>query len=317
MTLGGVTASNGIVDLLATGAASDITLGANITATNTGLTAAQPGIRAVAGRDVLVGSTTSLTTLGSGGITLQAARDVNLKVNDGGNNASANSIQAVGNLVVTATGGQIVKTDGNALSLDAANVALNASTTIGAFDGTITATAGNVALNANGAVAFTAINAAGSTGSIAITSNAASISGGTLSAGQDVTLTLNAGSGVALGAITAGTGGNGSIAITNSGASDITLNGNLQTTRSGLADNVAAISVTSGRDILLASTTSLVTNTSGAIRLNAAGAINLKVNDGGNNASANSIQAAGNLDITAGTSISRTDGNGVNLSGKA
>ena len=31
MTLGGVTASNGIVDLLATGAASDITLGANIT----------------------------------------------------------------------------------------------------------------------------------------------------------------------------------------------------------------------------------------------------------------------------------------------
>jgi hypothetical protein len=72
MTLGGVTASNGIVDLLATGAASDITLGASITATNTGLTAAQPGIRAVAGRDVLLSSTTGLTTLGSGGITLQA-----------------------------------------------------------------------------------------------------------------------------------------------------------------------------------------------------------------------------------------------------
>ena len=111
MNLGGVTASNGIVDLLATGATSDITLGASISATNSGLTVAQPGIRAVAGRDLLLASTTGLTTLGSGGITLQAARDVNLKVNDGGNNGSANSIQAVGNLDITAGSGQTPPND--------------------------------------------------------------------------------------------------------------------------------------------------------------------------------------------------------------
>ena len=57
---------------------------------------------------------------------------------------------------------------------------------------------------------------------------------------------------------------------------------NLATLRNWPA-SLAAIDIASGRDILLASTTSLTTPASGAIRLTAAGAINLKVNDGGNN----------------------------------
>jgi hypothetical protein len=109
----------------------------------------------------------------------------------------------------------------------------------------------------------------------------------------------------------------GVLALSSGTGQDITLGGSLQATRSGLADNVAAIDIASGRDILLASTTSLTTPASGAIRLTAAGAINLKVNDGGNNGASNSLAAAGNLDLSAGTAISRTDGNAVLLSGKA
>ncbi|MBL8338153.1 MAG: hypothetical protein JNM97_15400, partial [Rhodoferax sp.] len=134
ISLGTVNAGNGIVDLHATGAASDITLGGSVTATNTGLTATQPGIRAVAGRDLLLASTTDLTTLGSGGITLQAGRDVNLKVNDGGNNGASNSLQAVGNLDITAGSG-ILQTDGNAVTATGANIGLayasSLSSTIG------------------------------------------------------------------------------------------------------------------------------------------------------------------------------------------
>jgi hypothetical protein len=308
--------TNGTIRLATLGL-NDMTLTGSLQATNSGLANALPAITVTSGRDIRIASTASLTTVTSGAISLVAGRDVNLKVSDGGASGANNTIAAVGNLNVTANSGQIVKTDGDPLSLSAANIALSAGTSIGAFDGAITASAGNVALNANGAVAFTAINAAGPTGSININSTAASITGGTLSAGRDVLLGLSTGSGISVGSITAGSGGNGTIAITNSGASDITLNGSLQATNTGLADNAPAISIVSGRDILLASTTDLVANTSGAIVLNAAGAVNLKVDDGGGSGANNAISAAGNLAITAGTSISRTDGNIVNLAGKA
>jgi len=137
-----------VIALTATGAASDISLTGAVSATNSGLTAVQPGINVTAGRDILITSTANLSTTTSGGIRLQAARDVDLKVNDGGANSVLNSINAVGNLDILATSGQIRRTDPEVVSLGAASVLLNAGANINAF-GNITATSGNVANRAS------------------------------------------------------------------------------------------------------------------------------------------------------------------------
>ncbi len=314
MTLGNLTASNGLIALTAAGAASDISLLGDVSATNTGLLATQAAISATAGRDLRMASTASMATVTSGGINLNAGGNIDLKVNDGGGSGASNSITAVGNLDLTATAGSISRSDGNTVTLSAANISMTAGSSIGAFGGGITATSGAVGFNAPGSVTFTSVNAAGATGSINITSSAASISGGTLTAGKDVTLTTNSAGGVVLDAITAGTGGSGLINISNSGAGDITLNGTVQTTNPGLASNVAAIAISTGRDIRIKSTTDLIANTSGAIKLTAAGAVDLKVNDGGGSGANNSITAPGNVEITAtGGSISRSDGNNFSV----
>ena len=325
-----------MIALTATGINSDISLNGNLLATNTGLTAAQNGITVNAGRDILVASTTNITTASSGALRLAATRNIDLKVDDSGFSGANNALTAVGNLDLVATSGQIVRSDGNLVSLSASTVALTAGTNIGAF-GDITATAGtvtlgagttlstsgftvtapgNVTLTAPGAISVSTVNATGANSDINITSSTAGISAGTLAAGNDIA--LRAVTGLSLGAITAGTAGNGLVTLGNSGAaSDINLTGNLQATNAGLADTAAAISVTSGRDILIASTTNLTSVTSGAIRLNAARAVNLKVDDFGFSGANNALTAAGNLDITAGTSISRTDNNAISGSGKA
>ena len=336
LSLGALTTGNGVIAVGSTGAASDISLNGAVQASNTGLAAGQYGINVSSARDILIASTANLSTTTSGAIRLQAARDVNLKVDDSGFSANNTSINAVGNLDIVATSGQILRTDGNLTALSAAAVALTAGANINAF-GNITATSGNVTLGAGttlstsgfnvvapgnitltapGAVSVSVVTTSGAASDISITSSTANISGGTLSAGNDIG--LNSVTGLVMGTMTAGTGGNGVITLTNTGGgSDISLNGNLQATNAALADNVAAITVTSGRNILIASATNLTSITSGAIKLAAAASVNLKVDDSGFNASSNFLSAAGNLNITAGTSITRTDGNAVSGAAKA
>ena len=316
LTFGPLSTSTGTIVLNATGATSDLILNGDVNIATTGLAAGQAAFSATAGRDVLLASTTDITTA-SGAVALQAARNVDLKLNDFGGNGSANSINAAGNLDITATTGQVYRSDGNTVSASAANLNLTAGTNIGAFGGAITATSGNVSLNAPGSVDFTSINAAGATGNINITSSAATVTGGTLSAGQNVTLNLNSSGGVTLGTVTAGTGGNGVISLQNIGVGAVNLNGNLMATHNGLADNQAAINVTTNGNINLASTTNLVASTSGSIVMNAAGSIDLKVNDFGGNGSANALTAVGNINLLSGGSIFRSDGNTVGLSGAA
>jgi fibronectin-binding autotransporter adhesin len=337
ISLGALTAGNGLIAVNGTGAATDVILGGTVQATNSGLLINQYGIDISAGRDIRVASTSNLTALTSGGIRLQGGRDVNLKVNDFGGNGAGNAVNAVGNLAITAGSGSIFQDDGNVLSLSGANVALTAATAIGAL-GNITATIGTVNLGAGtslstaghtvtapgtisfsapGTVSVSTLNATGATSDISLTSTTANVSGGSLSAGRHIT--VNAVTGLTMGGSTAGTGGTGLISFGNTGgASDITLNGSLQTTNTGLADNVAAIQVSSGRDILMASTANLTSITSGAIKLTAAGGVNLKVDDFGGNGAGNTINAAGNLDVTATAgAIQSTDGNVMNLAAKA
>ena len=315
---------------LATLGANDIQINGNLQATGANLTLD-------AGRDIRIGSTANLSTVGSGAITLSAARDVDLKVNDGGGSNAANSISAAGNLAITTTTGQIVRTDGDLAGVSASTLSLSAATSIGAF-GNITATGGAATLNAGttlstsgftvsatGPVAMTAggtlsvstVNASGAASDITLTSTGANISGGTLGAGNDIAVTSV--TGLTMGAVTAGTGGNGTVTLTNAGAgSDITLNGTVQATNAALADTAAAITANSGRDIRIGSTSNLSALTSGAIVLTAARDVDLKVNDGGGSNAANSISAAGNVAMTAtGGQITRTDGDAVSASARS
>ena len=183
---------------------------------------------------------------------------------------------------------------------------MNAGTTLGIAGG---------ALTLNGALAAPIVNLSsgslGGPGNITVGTDF-NQTGGTFNPSGNIDLTRSLGN-LSLGALTS----NGTMRLVTTGLNDISLNGSLQATNVGLADTAPAISVTSGRDISLASTTNLTSVSSGAINLNAAAGINLKVNDGGANANTNTLGAAGNLDITAGYAIVRTDGNPVRGLGKA
>ena len=316
MTLGPVTNSAGAIVLTTSGASSDIVLNGDITNTAGGFAGNQAAISATAGRDLRIASTAGLST-GSGALVLLAAQNVDLKVNDGGNNSSANALTAAGNLDITATAGAILRSDGNAVSVTASNLNLTAGSSIGAFGGGITATVGNVALNAPGTVDFTAINASGPNGNVSITSSATNVTGGTLSAGRNIALNLNSSGGVNLGTVTAGTGGNGTVNISNTGTGVVNLNGTVQANNAGLPAAAVAVNINVAGNLNIASTTDLVANGSGGVSLTTGGAMDLKVNDGGNNGSANGIMAQGNVVLSAGAGIGRSDGNGVGLTGAA
>jgi hypothetical protein len=307
--------SNGTIRLVTTGL-NDIQITGNLQATNSGLANNVAAISVTSGRDILLGtasaSRTSLTSNTSGAIRLQAAGNLNLKVNDNGSSNAATAVTAAGNLDFQA-GGSIIRTDTSGLGLVTTSGQANL-VAVGSIQAGDTITAPNdlnvsLTTSSTSTVGFATATA----GNLTLTTTTSLVTTGDLVAGQGVT--LSGVTGIATKAITAS---NGTINISNSGTgSDIVLDGDVQATNTGLAANVAAISVTSGRDILLgtssASRTDLTSTTSGAIRLQAAGDLNLKVNDNGSSNSATTIAAAGNLDFQAGGSIIRTDTSGLGL----
>ena len=139
---------------LATLGVNDLLLAGDLVATNAGLGAAAVAIELDSARDVLVGSTTNLATVGSGAIGIRAARDVDLKVDDGGNNTVQTSFAAAGNLDIAAIAGEIRRSDADLADLSAIDVTLSAAADIAnpgaiAASGDLSVTVGG-AFNAGG-----------------------------------------------------------------------------------------------------------------------------------------------------------------------
>ena len=120
-----------------------------------------------------------------------------------------------------------------------------------------------------------------------------------------------------LGALTAGTAGDGVVSLSSGG--DIVLTGNVVANNSALIASQDAIYVDSGNDIILGAATNVTANTSGQIRLLAFGEVNLKATDGnGGNCcvGATNISAAGDVRIFSSNGrIFRSDDLAVHLSG--
>ncbi len=223
-------------------------------------------------------------------------------------------LNVAGNQTITITGGSyslldlisdenLVLASGNLTTLG--TLTMNSGTTL-------TITGG--ALVANGGFTAPVVNLSsgsfGGSGSIAVTSDF-NQTGGTFNPTGSLDLMRSLGH-FNIGSLTT----SGAIRLVTVGAFDIVLNGSLLTSASGLADNVAAISVNAGRDIGITSTSNVTSTTSGAIVLAAAGVMDLKINDGGSNGSNTDLAAAGNLQLTAGGAIYRGDGNAVSLAAK-
>jgi hypothetical protein len=87
-----------------------------VQATNAALADTAAAISITSARDIRISSTSDLDAVGSGAIVLGATRNVDLKINDSGTSSAPNRIRAAGNLTITATTGQITRSDADAVS---------------------------------------------------------------------------------------------------------------------------------------------------------------------------------------------------------
>jgi hypothetical protein len=334
-TLGAFTISglntSGTIRLAVSGTSSDLIVTGDLISAATGLTNGQPAIDLNSGRDILLpSSATQLTANTSGGVKLTAGRNIDLMYADSCCSSIARSIGAPGDITLTATSGMIFRNVGDDYrNLSGANLSLTAGSSIGPF-GNIAATgnaslnagttlttngfgvtaASGIGLSASGAIATSTLSA-GTT--LTVASSADAVSLGSASA-QDIQ--VDAVTGISTSALTATAG---KLRLTNTGAtSDIYIAGDLLATNVGLAANVAAIDLNSGRDILLpSSATQLTANTSGGVKLTAGRNIDLMYADSCCSSIARSIGAPGDIALTAtsGTIFRNVGDDYRNLSG--
>ena len=107
-------------------------------------------IQVSSGRDILVAPGANLTTVTSGALSLMAARDINLKVSDGGTSVNTTHT-AAGDLVLNATGA-VTRTDPDALNLAGKRIGVTAASFTPGAGGGMTANAGDIQVSTSGAI---------------------------------------------------------------------------------------------------------------------------------------------------------------------
>ncbi|MBL8471596.1 MAG: hypothetical protein JNM98_07355, partial [Rhodocyclaceae bacterium] len=177
-SFGGIT-STGTVRLVTTGN-NDLTLTGDVVSSASGLANSAPAIVLNSGRDILLNSSaTQLTANTSGGVSLTAARDIDLIHVDTPGGVFARSIGAPGDITLTAGNGQIFRATGDDYrNISGANVTLTAATRIAPF-GDIAA---GGSLTIDSATGFTPYGAVSVGGDLSITQGSGDLITGSLSA---------------------------------------------------------------------------------------------------------------------------------------